>query len=112
MVRITSADPKGATLYAKLEWYNIGGSIKDRTVLYLINSAEVAGKLDRNKRILEATSGNTGIALAMISAVKGYRVTIVMPESASVERMKIIRAYGAELLLSPAAEGTSGAITL
>jgi cysteine synthase len=113
MVRINKLTGQGdATIYAKLEWYNIGGSVKDRMALSLIEYAEAAGKLDRSKAILEATSGNTGIALAMIGAVKGYRVVIVMPESVSVERRCLISAYGAELILSPAEKGTAGAIEL
>ena len=80
--------------------------------LYIIENAEAAGKLDRNKIILEATSGNTGIALAMIAAVKGYKLDLVMPESVSIERRKIIKAYGAELILSPAAQGTGGAVEM
>ena len=105
-------EPNNATLYAKLEWYNIGGSVKDRMALYLIEYAEVAGILTKKKRILEATSGNTGIALAMIAAAKGYKICIVMPESVSMERRKIIKAYGAELILSPSGKGTGGAIEL
>lgn len=101
-----------ATLYAKLEWYNIGGSVKDRMAKYLIEYAEAAGKLDKARIILEATSGNTGIAFAMIAASKGHRIALVMPESVSIERRKIIRAYGAELILSPAAQGTGGAVEL
>jgi len=108
--RLTS--PEDATIYAKLEWYNIGGSVKDRMALYLLEYAEAAGKLDKEKTILEATSGNTGIALAMIAAAKGYKVAIVLPECVSVERMKIIKAYGAELILSPGEKGTWGAIEL
>lgn len=104
--------PSDATLYAKLEWYNIGGSVKDRMALYLIEYAEAAGTLTKDRRILEATSGNTGIALAMIAAARGYPITITMPESVSVERRKILEAYGAELLLSPGAKGTAGAIDL
>mgnify|MGYP001057392674 FL=1 len=104
--------PNDATVYAKLEWYNIGGSVKDRMALYLIEHAESAGRLSRDKTILEATSGNTGIALAMIAAAKGYRIAIVMPESVSLERRKIISAYGAELILSPGAKGTGGAVEL
>jgi len=103
---------KDATVLAKLEWYNIGGSIKDRAALYLIKKAEEEGRMNPDKIILEATSGNTGIALAMISAVKGYKIAIVMPESVSVERRKIIKAYGAELILSSATKGTGGAIEL
>lgn len=104
--------PNDATLYAKLEWFNIGGSVKDRLALYIIEYAQAAGRLNREKTILEATSGNTGIALAMIAAAKKYRLTIVMPESVSNERRRIIRAYGAELILSPASKGTAGAIEL
>ena len=110
MVRINKLTrPDAARLLAKLEWFNIGGSVKDRTALFMINSAEAADRLDRNKRILEATSGNTGIALAMISSLKGYKLTVVLPESTSIERRKIIKAYGAELILSSANEGTAGA---
>ncbi|MFW6117818.1 MAG: PLP-dependent cysteine synthase family protein [Thermoproteota archaeon] len=105
-------DSEDASLYAKLEWYNIGGSVKDRMALQLINCAKVEGRLNRDKTILEATSGNTGIALAMIAAAKGYKIAITMPQSVSVERRKIIQAYGAKLLLSPAEKGTGGAIEL
>jgi cysteine synthase len=113
MVRINKlVGPNDATLYAKLEWYNIGGSVKDRMALYLVEYAEAAGKLARDKKILEATSGNTGIALAMIAAAKGYRICVVMPESVSVERRRIIKAYGAELILSPSERGTAGSIEL
>jgi len=103
---------EGAEVLAKLEWYNIGGSVKDRMAKYLIEYAESAGILSREKTILEATSGNTGISLALIAAAKGFKITIVMPESVSVERRKLIRAYGAELILSPGGKGTSGAIEL
>ncbi len=101
-----------ATVYAKLEWYNIGGSVKDRMALYLLEYANVAGKLSNSKTILEATSGNTGIALAMIAAAKGYKIAIIMPESVSVERRRVIKAYGAELILSPGVKGTGGAVEL
>lgn len=104
--------PGDAEVLAKLEWYNIGGSVKDRMAKYLIEYAESAGKLNREKIILEATSGNTGIALAMIAAAKGYRIATVMPESVSMERRNIIKAYGAELILSPGAKGTGGAVEL
>ncbi|MGA2199714.1 MAG: PLP-dependent cysteine synthase family protein [Nitrososphaerales archaeon] len=111
LVRINRlTGPEDATIFAKLEWYNAGGSVKDRLGLYLMEYAQSAGSLDREKTILEATSGNTGIALAMIAAVKGYKITLVMPESVSVERRKIIKAYGAELILTPGAKGTAGAI--
>lgn len=113
MVKINKLTrPNDATIYAKLEWYNIGGSVKDRMALYLLEYAEASGKLAREKIILEATSGNTGIALAMIAAAKGYRIHITMPESVSIERRKIIKAYGAELILSPAEKGTGGAVEL
>ncbi|HUI86413.1 MAG TPA: PLP-dependent cysteine synthase family protein [Nitrososphaerales archaeon] len=113
MVRINKlTKPGDATVYAKLEWYNSGGSIKDRLALYMFEYAESAGRLSRENALLEATSGNTGIALAMIAAAKGYRLTLVMPESVSLERRSIIRAYGAELLLSPGSKGTGGAIEL
>lgn len=101
-----------AELLAKLEWYNPGGSVKDRTALYLVEAAEASGRLRKDKTIIEATSGNTGIALAMIAAIKGYKIKIVMPESVSMERKRIIRAYGAELILSPGEKGTAGAIEL
>ncbi len=111
MVRINRlTGPEDATIYAKLEWFNIGGSVKDRLGLYILEYAKTAGRLTGDRVILEATSGNTGIALAMIAAAKGYKVSLVMPESVSVERRKIIRAYGAELVLTPGAKGTAGAI--
>lgn len=113
MIRINKLTGKNdAKIYAKLEWYNISGSVKDRMALYLINYSEARAKLNKEKTLLEATSGNTGIALAMIAASKGYRITIVMPESVSIERRKIIKAYGAKLVLSPAGKGTGGAIDL
>lgn len=112
MVRINSVGSNNASVYAKLEWYNIGGSVKDRMALYILDHAEKKGKLKKEKPILEATSGNTGIALAMLAAVKNYKITLIMPESVSIERRKIIKAYGAELILSPAEKGTGGAIEL
>jgi cysteine synthase len=111
MIRLNKlTEPRDAEVLAKLEWYNIGGSVKDRMARYLIEYAEVAGMLDKDRVILEATSGNTGIALAMIAAAKGYEISIVMPESVSVERRKLIKAYGAELILSSGAKGTGGAV--
>lgn len=113
LLRINRLPEKGsAEIWAKLEWYNIGGSVKDRMAKYLIEYAESAGLVDRNKTILEATSGNTGIALAMIAAAKGYKITITMPESVTIERHKLIKAYGAELILSPGSKGTGGAVEL
>ena len=111
LLRINHLVPHGgADILAKLEWYNIGGSVKDRVALYMIEFAEASGVLTRDRTIIEATSGNTGIALSMIGAYKGYNVTIVMSESASPERRKIISAYGADLVLTPAEKGTAGAI--
>ncbi|MDI6891896.1 MAG: cysteine synthase family protein [Actinomycetota bacterium] len=98
------------TIYAKLEGFNPGGSVKDRIGKYMIEKAEETGELTRDKIILEATSGNTGIGLAMVATVKGYRCMIVMPESMSIERRKVLRAYGAELVLTPAERGMHGAI--
>lgn len=99
-------------LYAKLEGNNPGGSVKDRVALYMIEAAEREGALTRDKIILEATSGNTGIGLAMIAAAKKYRVKLTMPACVSIERRKALEAFGAELILSPAEEGTDGAIRL
>ena len=98
-----------ATVLAKLEEYNIGGSIKSVMALYMIENAEKFGKLNKNKTIIESSSGNTGIAMAIIAAVKGYEITIIIPESVSVERRKLIKAYGAKLILSPGEKGTDGA---
>ncbi|NOR85803.1 pyridoxal-phosphate dependent enzyme [archaeon] len=113
MIKIDKIVPNdAANVYAKLEWYNVGSSIKDRMALQLIEKAEKEGRIQKGKIILEATSGNTGIALAMIAAVKGYDIEIVMSECVSVERRKIIRAYGANLILSPGNKGTGGAVEL
>lgn len=101
---------KKVTVLAKVESANPGGSIKDRTALFMIENAEKRGSLTRDKIILEATSGNTGIGLAMIAAVKGYKLCLIMPESASEERKKILKALGAELYFTPAGQGTDGAI--
>lgn len=99
-------------LYAKLEGSNPGGSVKDRIALYMINHAERDRRLTKEKIILEATSGNTGIGLAMVGAAKGYRVKLTMPACVSVERRRVLEALGAELILSPSEEGTDGAIRL
>ncbi len=98
------------TILAKLESFNPGGSIKDRIALNMIEAAEKRGELTKERIVLEASSGNTGIGLAMVCAVKGYRCLIAMSEAASVERRKIMQAYGAEILLTPARMGTDGAI--
>lgn len=97
-------------LAAKLEAANVGGSIKDRVALAMIEAAEASGELTPDKTVIEATSGNTGVGLAMVCAVKGYRLTLLMPDSASEERKRIMRAYGAELRLTPGRLGTDGAI--
>jgi len=99
-------------IFAKLEGNNPGGSIKDRPAYYMIKKAEESGELTRGKIILEPTSGNTGIAIAMIGAAKGYRVKLVMPGCVSEERSRILEAYGAEVLLTPAEERTDGAIRM
>ncbi len=113
LVRVDNINPNpNVTLYAKLEGNNPGGSIKDRTALYMVATAEHEGELTRDKIILEATSGNTGIGLAMVAAAKRYRCKLVMPACVSVERRKVLEAFGAELILSPANEGTDGAIRL
>jgi cysteine synthase B len=99
-------------ILAKLEGNNPGGSVKDRIAYYMIKGAEEAGRIKKGDTILEATSGNTGIGLAMVSAALGYRVVLVMPECVSLERRKILEAFGAEIVLSPGNEGTDGAIKL
>ncbi len=102
----------GVRILAKLEGGNPGGSVKDRPAWYMIKKAEENGDLVREKIILEPTSGNTGIALAMIAAARQYRIKLVMPACVSLERRQILEAYGAELVLSPPDEGTDGAIRL
>lgn len=99
-------------ILAKLEGNNPGGSVKDRPALYMLNRAEEAGELGKGKTILEPTSGNTGIALAMLGAARGYRVKLVMPACVSLERRSVLEAFGAEVVLSPAEEATDGAIRL
>jgi len=100
-----------ATVVAKLEFFNPGGSVKDRIGLNMIEAAEQAGLLHEDTIILEPTSGNTGIALALVSAAKGYRCALVMPDTMSKERRTLLRAYGAELILTPGSEGMKGAIS-
>lgn len=99
-------------ILAKLEGNNPGGSVKDRIAYYMVQEAEKSGRLKNGATILEATSGNTGIGLAMVGTAKGYKVKLVMPECVSMERRKVLEAFGAELVLSPGNEGTDGAIRL
>ena len=111
LVKLESFSPKhGVNVYAKLEGTNPSGSIKDRPALRMIEAGEASGKLTVGKVVVEASSGNMGISLAMIGAVKGYKVRIFMSEAVSAERRKILAAYGADVVLTPAAEGTDGAI--
>ncbi len=111
LVEIHRLNPnKKVKIFAKLEFFNPGGSIKDRPALYMINGAEERGELTHDKIILEATSGNTGIGLALVAAAKGYRLCLAMSEAASEERKKILKAMGAELVFTPANLGTDGAI--
>ena len=111
VVEIAHMNPvRGVRILAKLEYMNPGGSIKDRAALYMINEAEKSGELTRDKTVIEATSGNTGIGLAMICAVKGYKLALTMAENASAERKSILRARGAEIILTPRHLGSDGAI--
>ena len=105
--RIPTADiaARGTVILGKLEGNNPGGSVKDRPVLSMIRGAEARGDIRPGDRLIEATSGNTGIAMAMIAAMTGYRMTLIMPDNLSAERRASMRAYGAELLLTPAAQG-------
>ena len=113
MVRINSLNPNpDVNIYAKLEGFNPSGSIKDRIAVKMINEAEKEGRLRPGQTIIEPTSGNTGIGLAIIGIVKGYPVEIVMSEAVSMERRKIIRSLGGKVILTPAEEGTDGAIRL
>jgi cysteine synthase A len=110
LVRINRIIQSKAEVYAKLEFFNPLSSVKDRIGVSMIEAAEAAGKINRETKIIEPTSGNTGIALAFVCAAKGYKCVLVMPESMSMERRMLLKAMGAELVLTPATEGMKGAI--
>ena len=108
--RVTRHLPASLRIFAKAEWQNPGGSVKDRAALYIIRGAEAEGRLRPGKTILDSTSGNTGIAYAMIAAAKGYRVKLMLPENVSPERVAILRAYDVELVFTDPLEGSDGAL--
>ena len=110
ILKMNSIDENSADIYVKLEKFNVGGSVKDRAALGMIEKAERDGLLKKGDVIVEPTSGNTGIALAMIGRLKGYKVIIAMPDTMSEERRSLIRAYGAELILTDGSKGMKGAI--
>ena len=113
LVELPRLSPKPTVkLYAKLEGQNPTGSIKDRVAKAMIEAAEASGELEPGRALLEPTSGNTGISLALVAALKGYPLTCVLPENATPERTRLLRLYGAEIVLSPAAEGSNGAVRL
>ena len=107
---IEEAEQLGASIFAKLEYFNPAGSVKDRIAKAMIDDAEASGKLNKDSVIIEPTSGNTGIGLASVAAARGYRIIIVMPETMSVERRQLMKAYGAKLVLTEGAKGMKGAI--
>src|SRR5882672_9699270 len=111
MIRLNRVPkPGGASVVAKVESLNPGGSVKDRIAVAMLEDAERRGLLKPGSTIVEPTSGNTGIGLAMVAAVKGYRLILTMPDDMSVERQRLLARYGAELLLTPAIEGMTGAV--
>jgi [CysO sulfur-carrier protein]-thiocarboxylate-dependent cysteine synthase len=113
LVELQRLSPRaGVRIYAKLEGQNPSGSIKDRVAKAMIEAAEASGDLEPGRRLLEPTSGNTGIALALVAKLKGYPLTCVMPENATTERTRVLRMYGAEIVFSPADEGSNGAVRM
>jgi S-sulfo-L-cysteine synthase (O-acetyl-L-serine-dependent) len=111
-VRTFEREFPSVEVYAKAEWFNPGGSVKDRAALAMIEDGERSGELTRGKTILDSTSGNTGIAYALIGSAKGYRVKLVMPGNVSAERKALVTAYGAEIVFSDAGDGSDGAIRM
>ena len=112
LVHLNRVAPSGSKVYVKIERGNPGGSIKDRAVLSMINDAEARGILKKGGTIVEPTSGNTGIAIALIAAARGYKAVIIMPDTMSKERISSMKAYGAEVILSPGSKGMAGAVEL
>src|SRR5688572_33215993 len=110
LVELSRLAPPGTRLYAKLEGQNPTGSTKDRVARAMIEAAEASGELEPGRELLEPTSGNTGISLAMVAKLKGYPLTCVLPENATQERVKLLELYGAKLVFSPASEGSNGAV--
>src|SRR5260221_14437663 len=111
-VRLFEHEHPNVEVYAKAEWFNPGGSVKDRAALSMIEDGERSGALTRGRTIIDSTSGNTGIAYAMVGAAKGYHVKLVMPGNVSAERKALVTASGAEIIYSDALEGSDGAIRL
>src|SRR5579862_1588769 len=114
LLRLAKLDAQfsGVDIYAKAEFFNPGGSVKDRAALNMILDGERTGKLTRDRVLLDSTSGNTGIAYAMIGAYRGYKIKLCLPKNASMERKHVLQAYGAEMVFSYPGEGSDGAIRL
>jgi [CysO sulfur-carrier protein]-thiocarboxylate-dependent cysteine synthase len=110
LVELSRLSPPGVQLYAKLEGQNPTGSIKDRIAVAMIEAAEASGELEPGRALLEPTSGNTGISLALVARLKGYPLTCVVPENVTQERLRLLRLYGVEIITSPGAEGSNGAV--